>query len=296
MSTYEVPANYNGPGFNGSPEQPAPRKGKRGRKDSGAPKPTRRVVGTQRRLFLIFAVLVGLTAVLAINNSTSKTYVARTALPVNAFTEIGEAQIEIVAVDEGSIEPDTFSGSDSDEVLKAVLDAITGKRTATQLGAQQQLRLPLFIDVLSPSTPLGPDERLLSISARAGSAVIGTIRTGDRVDVYGTTSQGLSGLLGSDIEVVAVSVAPDQLDSASQEQIDNKEKGLADLVPGNPIPGTYVLRIRTADVSRYIAADSGGTIYLALRGRDAGQTTSGPADVESALCGTDRSIRSCTRN
>lgn len=294
--SYDVPSAYSGPGFSGNPEQPVPNK--RGRKRDREPnhnKQTRRVVSTQRKLFLVFAVLVGLLAVLALNTKTATTYVARTVAPINSLTEIGESQIEVVAIDSSAIEPDTFSGSDAGTVREEVLAAIKGKRTGSQIGAQQQLRLAMFVDTLTPSTPLGVDERLLSISARAASAVVGTIRSGDRVDVFGTTAQGLSGLLGSDVEVVAVSIASAQLDSASQEQLNSKEKSLVDLVPGDPIPGTYVLRVRVSDVPRFIAADSGGNIYLALRGRDAGVTESRPADLTSALCGSDRTISSCTR-
>ncbi|MFM7088862.1 MAG: RcpC/CpaB family pilus assembly protein [Candidatus Paceibacterota bacterium] len=289
--SYEIPQQYSGPGVSPQLED---REGN-GKLKKGKAKSTKRVVGTQRKLFLVFAVLVGLFAVLALTNTGSKSYVARTSVPINAFTEINESLIEVVAIDSSAIEPDTWSGKSSNEVTSKVLADIVGKRTAFQLGSKQQLRISMFVDRVSPSTPLLPDERLVSISAKASAAVVGSIRAGDKVDVYGTTAQGLSGLLASDIEVVAVSVAPQQLDSASQEQINDKDKTLAELVPGDPIPGTYVLRIRASEVSKIISADSGGAIYLSLRGIDAGVTEESVSDITTAICSGNRSVPSCNR-
>ena len=289
--SYDNPQHYSGPGVS----LPSDDNSIKSKSRKGKDKSTKRIVGTQRKLFLVFAVLVGLLAVLAVTNTGSKSYVARTSAPVNAFTEITESLIEVVALDSSAVEPDTWSGDSEKSVKERVLTEIVGKRTAIQLGAKQQLRISMFVDRVQPSTPLLADERLVSISAKASAAVVGSIRAGDRVDVYGTTAQGLSGLLASDIEVVAVSVAPQQLDSVSQEQINNKDKTLAELVPGDPIPGTYVLRLRSGDVSKVISADSGGSIYLSLRGADAGITDTSVSDITTAICSTNRSVPSCNR-
>lgn len=288
-----APNPYAGPGF--ATETKAGKKRKKGGADNG--KATRRVVSTQRRLFLVFAVVAGLLAVLLTTQSSKTTYVARSTQAISSLQSFSDSFIETVAIDPNNVEPTAWTGSDSKKLLAAVLEAVSGKRTALPIGSHQQLRPELFSSALEPSVPLGADERLVSISARASAAIIGTLKEGDHVDVYGAATSGLAGLLAANIEVVAVSVTADQLDSASQEQINQKDKQLSDLVPGTPIPGTYVLRVKSSDVARFIAADAAGRIYLALRGATADITPEVTVDIQAALCaGANAATPACQRS
>jgi|LauGreDrversion4_1035100.scaffolds.fasta_scaffold00935_2 Flp pilus assembly protein CpaB len=276
MSTNNFGQQFGTPPF--SPE-PEPRKGGKGREKS-----TRRAVNTQRTLFIVFAVLAGLLATLAVTVSSPVTYVARTTVAVNSLVELSADQWEVVAVDPDFVEEGAYTGDDAASLLTQVKEDIASKRVGAQLAAKQQLRESLFIDSVELSTPLLTDERLISISARAGAAIVGTVRPGDRIDLYANVGNGVVGLLGSDVEVVMVSVDSDQLDAVAQEQLTNKDKNLSDLVPGQPIPGTYVLRVNAADVPAYVSADATGSIHLSLRGKSAGVTPGAVTDLITALC------------
>ena len=284
------PSNHPGPGFNAD----APAKKGRGRKESR--QTTRRVVSTQKRIFLVFSVIFALLVVLFMTSARPSVYIVRTTDAVGALQSITEDRIEAFAVDQSAVEPTAWSGADKAKLIDEVMAAIASKRTAMPIGARQQLRPELFSTQLEGSSPLSPDERLVSVSARASAAIVGALKAGDRVDVYAATASGLAGLLGSDIEVIAVSVMPDQLDSLSQQQVTEKGKVLSDLVPGNPIPGTYVLRVKAGDVSRFVSADAGGKIYLSLRGVDAGVTTAQATDIAASICsGASASSPACQR-
>ena len=287
------PNPYQGPGFSGDSGRPA--KGKKS-KSKDKTKTTRRVVSTQRKLFLGFAVVVGLLTVLVATSANKGTYIVRTTDAIGALQSIDQSHLETFAVDDAAVEPTAWSGPDARKLMTEVLAAIASKRTSLPIGAHQQLRPELFSTQIETSSPLSPDERLVSISARASAAIVGSLKPGDRVDVYAATTAGLAGLLGSDVEVVAVSITADQLDSASQQQVTQKDKQLSDLVPGNPIPGTYVLRVNAADVARFVAADAGGKVYLSLRGADAGVTPVTTTDIAATLCsGANASNAACQR-
>lgn len=267
------------------PIEPDNRKDLKNRKTKvGRDKTTRRGVNTQRTLFLIFALLAGLLATVAVTASSPSTFVARTTTAVNSLVPMSADQWEVVSVDPEFVEDGAWSGDNADKLILDVKEAIDGKRVGVQLVSGQQLRPTLFIDKIELSTPLTVDERLISISARAGAAVVGTIRPGDRIDLYATAGQGVVGLLGSDVEVVSVSIDSDQLDSAAQAQLNQPDKTLSELVPGEPIPGTYVLRVSAFDVAAYVAADVSGGIFISLRGASAGVTPGIVTDLISALC------------
>lgn len=254
----------------------------RGRRDKG---PTRRSAARMRLLFLGFAGILGLLAVLAITGSAQVTYVARLSTDRPALAQLTPPDVEIVAFrDATAIEPDTFSGASVDAVRNDVDAYLEGKWLSQSAAKGQQLRTTMLSASGVLSSPLAPDERLVSIGARASRAVAGTLRVGDRVDVFVADSEGLSGVLGQAVEVVAISIQPDSFDSAAAQQLTEPDKSLDDYVPTEPIPGTYVLRIKATDVTKYIAADSAGTIYLALRGEGAEDAVVLPADLIEAIC------------
>lgn len=281
--------NQSGMGYP-RPEQP-PAAPKKAKSDKVA---TRRVVTTQKRLAIVFAGIAGLLAVMILSNTTPVVYVARTTDAVTNLVELSPEQWDVVAVDPEFVEDGAFTGKDAEELKALVAAAVKGKRVGIPLAKHQQLREALFIDTLTLTSPLEPDERLISISARAGNAIVGTIRPGDRIDVYASTDE-LAGFIGQDVEVVAVSMNPENLDSAAQSQLNERDKTLGQLVPGEPIPGTYVLRVRTADVPSYVAADIEGHIYLILRGKDAGETEPGATTLKEVLCLITPDSSTCRR-
>lgn len=249
--------------------------------------PTKRSASTMRWLFLGFAAVLALLAVLVTSNSSSVTYVARLNKDMPALARLDKDDVAVVAVRNSSaIEPNSFSGATEQAVREQVTEFSTGKWLSNPGYAGQQIRSTMLAVSGELSLPLAPNERLISISARASRAVAGTIRVGDRVDVFASDREGLTGVLGQDVEVVAISIQADSFESVAAQQINEPDKALDDFVPLDPVPGTYVLRIRAGEVSRYLAADTAGQLHLALRGRDAvDEAVPVPADLIEAICG-----------
>lgn len=260
---------------------------KRGKGGNGGV--TRRGVRMQLTFFLIFGAAAGLLAVFVTTGSEPTTYVARAeqALAAGQILDLETwAGIDVVPLPTDAVEEGSFSGETVKEVLDLLRGSISGEATLYPVAAGQQLRPEHFTGNGSgvPVRGLQPDERQISVTARAARAVAGTIRPGDRVDVYAVTGDGVAGLLGQNIEVVAVSLPPDSLESAAAGQIDSRESNLSDYVPSNPIGGTYVLKVKANDAVRYFAADTGGAIYLAVRGTDALETRVEPINATLAIC------------
>lgn len=256
--------------------------------------PTRRMLSTQRKLFLAFAVVVALGAVFLLTKPAPVVYVARAAADIPALTEVTESQIEAAPVSPESVEPGALSSPDASTVLKMAAEQILGKKAFSPIFLGQQLRPQMVADGVALATPLGPDERLVSIGARAAGSVAGTIVPGDRVDIYVAAPDGLTGILAQDVEVVAVTVRPDQLDNLSSTQLAAPNKTLGDLVPSKPIPGTYIVRVADDMVAKFIAGDSGGTLYMVLRGVDASDYLTPPSDVRLAICANFADDPLCT--
>jgi Flp pilus assembly protein CpaB len=261
----------------------------RGRRRREKNATTRRSVSTQFTLFIVFALIAGLLAVFLVTERAPTTFVARVKAPLAAgmLVEFGDAsRIEVVSIPSEAVEPGTYSDSNGEVVVERLRVELAGQRTIFPLSAGQQLRPEFFTGVGSglPDRTLLPDERQISITAKASRSVAGTIRPGDRVDVYAVTNSGVSGVLGENIEVIAVSLPPDSLENAASAQADQQDIGLAQIVPTNAIGGTYVLKVKANDAAKYFAADTGGAIYLALRGPDALDTRTEPTNALQAIC------------
>lgn len=274
---------YPPPSFDLPPASPAgATTAKPGAKESKVP--TRRLLSTQRKLFLAFAIVVALGAVVIIARPADVVYVARASADIPALTEITGDQIVAAPVSPESVEPGAIFNSNPDIVLQVAAEQLLGKKAFAPIFIGQQLRPQMVAEGVALATPLSPNERLVSIGARAAGSVAGTIAPGDRVDVYAAAPDGLTGLLAEDVEVVAVTIRPDQLDNLSSTQLTEPDKSLGDLVPARPIPGTYVVRVPSDMVAKFIAGDSGGTLYMVLRGVDATSGLSSPSDVRRAIC------------
>lgn len=289
MAGRRVLVSINHP-FDESPIPPASaKKSRKPRRFKERPQTTRYNVKLKFVLFIIFALVSGLVAMLVVTDTGSKLYVARVQSPIAAgmVVDLGEgSRIEIVALPKVAVEPGAFSGPSSDEVVRRLRAELTGQQSIYPLSVGQQLRPEFFTGTGSgvPQRSLGRDERQISITAKASRSVAGTIRAGDRVDVYAVTNNGVAGLLGSGVEVVAVSLPPDSLENAASAQADTESRSLAQVVPQNAIGGTYVLKVKAADAAYYFAADIGGQIYLALRGVDAQDVPTEPTNALQAIC------------
>lgn len=235
----------------------------------------------QRKLFALAAVMVALVVVLFATRSEPVTYVVRTNAQVPALAAVETSMLSADPIDPRSIEPGTLSGKDAAKLLAGANEMVNGKRALVALGAHQQLRS----EYLGLLPQLAADERLVSVSAQTARAVGGTLNAGDRVDVYVATSDGRSVLIDSDVAIVAVTVSQTQLDAASQAQVEDRNKGIGDLLPARPIPGTYILRVTAAKAATYVAGDAAGQLALVLRGEGAGPTPTAAASIQELLSG-----------
>lgn len=259
---------------------------KKGRRSAKRETRQRRSPSGLRWLIIVFAAAAGLLGVLVTLSPAQTAYVVRTAGAVTALTPLSEDQFTVVAIDPEAVEADTINATTEADARAALAAAIADKWFVYPVPAGQQVRISSLVTSGELAVPLAVDERLLSITARVPKAVAGGIRPGNLVDVYVSDGDGLTGLLGYGVEIVSVSLAPEQLDSAAQQQFDEPEKTLSDFVPSVPVGGTYVIRIQSADAARYIAANTAGEITLVLQGADAVGAPSTPVDLRGAICGT----------
>lgn len=259
---------------------------KRGRRSRGGEAvPPRRSASSLRWLFLIFAAAVGVLGVIVTVSPAATVYVARSTDAIAPLSGVTISQFSFVELAPDAVEPDAFSGDTEEEVRTALEAAIADKWFLYPVPAAQQIRTTMLATTGELAVPLAADERLISITARAANAVSGSIRPGNVVDVYVSDGEGLTGVLGQRVEIVAVSLLPEQFESVAQQQFNDPDKTLSDFVANQPVGGTYVIRVRAADVGRYIAADAAGKITLSLQGAEAETFASTPTDLRSTICG-----------
>jgi len=278
----------------GQPQVLTPKgKGRRKKSDTGS----RRSASSFRWLFLFFAAAVGVLGVVITSTPSDSVWVVRSKsdASISSLVVIEPTMFTLVEVDPRAVEQDTFSGVDKNAVNTEFLDAITDKWFLYPMPAGQQVRRTDLVPSGDLSTPLAADERLISISARAADAVSGTIRPGSVVDVYVSSSEGLTGVLGQGVEIVSVSLAPEQFDSVAQQQFQDPNKSLSDFVADQPVGGTYVIRVKASDVASYIAADTAGKITLSLHGGESRVFTPVPTDIISTICGSGSTEPACVR-
>jgi Flp pilus assembly protein CpaB len=295
MSNQEyMPNGIPGGPLGGQPQVLTPKgKGRRKKSDTGS----RRSASSFRWLFLFFAAAVGVLGVVITSTPNDNIWVVRSKndASVAALVAVDPTMFTLVQVDPLAVEQDTFSGPDRDSVNAEFTDAVNDKWFLYPMPAGQQVRRGDLVPSGDLATPLAADERLISISARAADAVAGTIRAGSVVDVYVSSSDGLTGVLGQGVEIVSVSLAPEQFDSVAQQQFQDPDKSLSDFVANQPIGGTYVIRVKAGDVASYIAADTAGKITLSLHGGESRVFTPVPTDILSTICGVGSAEPACVR-
>lgn len=261
-----------GPPTPGAPASapPAPA----GKKKTKEPKPAnKRVVSVNRNAALGAAVLAGgMVVLMSMGSGPKQTWVARSAGPINALNQISEQSVKATQVTPDLLEEGAITGSTEKEALEKALSQIGDSPARFPIPAGSQLHLQQFGTETKLLKPLAPTERLISVQATVSNAVAGTLNAGDRVDIvgYDADSKATNLLLG-DVEIVARQVSQDAYNSAAQQQTGEKGKSLKpeDLIPQDPIPGLYVVRVPADQVIRLLAVGNNGTLHLVLRGEGA---------------------------
>jgi Flp pilus assembly protein CpaB len=268
------------------------KKSRRGKRSDAGPKRSTSSFGW---LFLVFAAAVGLLAVIITASPEKKTFVVKAKDAIAPLVAVEESQFEIVGVPSEAVEPETLAGASEEEARKSLTDVLADKWFLYPVGKGQQIRSSMLVSTGTLATPLASDERLVSITVNVARAVSGSVRTGNLVDIYVSDNNGLTGVLGQGVEVVAVSLQPEQFESAAKQQFDQPDKNLSDFIPEQPVGGTYVLRVKAADVARYVAADAAGTITMSLHGSEAQRFTPAPTDLIQTICGAASTEPACVR-
>jgi len=277
-----------------SPGQGSPQMNPKGAKSRSDKQVTKRAVSIQKRIFIVFAVLVALLLVLALTASKPSTYVLRAKANVPALTALTNDQIELVSIDSSAVEDGSLSSNDKAKLVEIFKSTVINKKNKFELFKNQQLHESFFASVI------GDDEQLISIPAKSGDAVVGKIIAGDKVDIWaGLSSGGAINLVATNIEVYAVSLSQEQLDSVSNALVSNPSGKVTTLLPNAPMPGSYVLKVKTVDLPKYLAisnaTSSGGRVFLTLRSQEALDTPSiNPIDAHLVLCGA-RTDAICAR-
>lgn len=277
-----------------SPGQGSPQMNPKGKKSRSDKQVTKRAVSIQKRIFIVFAVLVALLLVLALTASKPSTYVLRAKANVPALTALTNDQIELVSIDSSAVEDGSLSSNDKAKLVEIFKSTVINKKNKFELFKNQQLHESFFASVI------GDDEQLISIPAKSGDAVVGKIIAGDKVDIWaGLSSGGAINLVATNIEVYAVSLSQEQLDSVSNALVSNPSGKVTTLLPNAPMPGSYVLKVKTVDLPKYLAisnaTSSGGRVFLTLRSQEALDTPSiNPIDAHLVLCGA-RTDAICAR-
>lgn len=256
------------------------RSGKRG----GGGKPGRRSLRRQLALAVALSVIVG---ILVLGGSQPEKqpglFVARASRPLPAFAEVTPEFFSVDEIPEQFVEPGAVAGATEGEAAGALAAALApGARLRQDLPQGAQLHADYLTAETRIAAGLAPDERLMSVAAAVPDAAAGQIRAGDLVDVVAVTEVGgevwpRTILVG--VPVVAVYPPEEGFAVASQQQTTGGmiDSSPTELLPGDPVPGVYLLRVKAADAPLLAAAVESSAIHLALRPFDAVDPEAAPA-------------------
>ena len=295
MSSFNPPPFQGGQPMQPEPPQAPPKRGRKGRGDAEQ-QVTKKVVDRNRRFAIIFAlvlaVVIGLTVY---GGSAPGQYVVRASSNLAAGTQIVDVETQFVAeaVPDEYIEDGAIVAKSAEAALELAADQLTGLRVQYPVLTGQQIHTEDFNVEITLSSPLTANERLLSVQASIGNALAGQIKAGDRVDVVATVGD-VSGVILNNVEIVSVTVSENQYQSlASQQTGDNKDSRAEELLPGAPIPGTYVLRVGADDAADIATVAAGASLTFLYRGQEAGDLVTEPKTAIDVICGENTDLPAC---
>jgi Flp pilus assembly protein CpaB len=277
------------------------RKGRSSKRGDSAPKRSL----APFRFGIIASILVFLFALIFMGGESGK-YVVVTKYPLTPLSKITPENIEAISLPENALVKGAISAASADEAVEKALKEITGD-SLYPIGAKTQITSEMF-SVLTKDGGgyLNPGERIISISADIANAANGNLRPGDIVDIVSAVANGnglvLVSTIAQSIPIVSVGVSEQQIKNVADSQIgENKLKTPAELLPTNPLPGIYVLKVKEDIVTRILAADAGqklgsAKVYLVYKGSDTSSITGvGTVDLLSILCENPANSRfACT--
>lgn len=262
----------------------------------GAPAQPPRKVASKRntRVYVLggitAAVFAGLLVLFALGGESGTwVLVARQSIPARASLDsdlFEPRKVSNDAVVSGALHADS-----EDELKDKAKDAdIDGAVAQYPLPKGGQFTQDLVSVETELAKPLGADERLISVPGTYAMTLAGTLKPGDRVDVYAVGSDNLqvANLAISDVEIVSVSLPEDQVSAVYQRQLsaaeEGKELSASELLPAEPIPGVFTLRVPVSVAGNLAVAGEHAKFVLTYRGATAGATPMSPAGLLQVLC------------
>ena len=259
------------------------------RKEKAAPQSnsTKRLLNKQRVFALGFAALAGLLALSLTSTTEETTFVVRTTAVVPALSNLTAAQVEAVALPTVAIEEGAITATTAEGAIEKISTLLETGRLRTSLRKGHQLHLDDFTADVELAAPLGPDERIFALEAGVVAAVGGQLRSGDRVDVVAVIEfegKVLSNVIATDIEILSALPGEQQFNAVAQEQVNgSRDSAGADLLPSDPVPGIYNVRVSVSQAVTLSAAASRGELVLVLRGKDAQNTPTAPVRLDEVV-------------
>ena len=284
-------AGYTPPARAGSrPDTPSRAKNpKRGKKEKEkAPKTTTKRLLNKQRVFAIAFALVAIMIGLNLSSQEQpSTYVVRATTAVPALSKVEPGQYEIVALPTVAVEEGAISGDSMSKVETLISELFVNARTRMSFPKGHQFHQEDFSGEVQLAVPLGANERILALEASVVSAIGGQLRAGDRVDVIAVISyqnKTYSNVVASNVEIIAALPGEQQFNSIAQQQAaGSKDKGSNELLPSDPVPGIYNVRVDLNQAVVLAAAQSRGELVLVLRGASASDTAVSAIDLESTV-------------
>ncbi len=270
---FPPPGNGDEAFFGSPPPQTVPSAGHKGGSEKGrrsrrekkgttsAKGPTRNLTGM--KVGIVVALLLGVVAAVGVGTKAKQTYVAEAGKTISPLSTVKASDLRAVAIPSSAIESGAYTGPNAKAAIKKAAAAVVGKSTAYPLSKNEQLVPSLFSSsVGGKQGPVGPNSRLISVSATTSAAVGGTLTPGDVVDVVSVFAQNgtpVSTVVAQDITVVAANPTA----SALPQSGSGSSNLSSSAATGG---GVYVLSVPTNEVTAVAMADALGKIYLAYEG------------------------------
>lgn len=228
---------------------------------------------------------LGAVFVLGSEPAPTPTYVVRATQALNPGLDLPASLLIAVPVEDDAVEPGAITGDTAEGALEAATGLI-GQRALYPVFESQQIRAEMFSTVAENfGRNLADNERLVSISASSAVALGGSLTTGDSVDIIAVDREGIAVLVASQAEIVAVAADESAIRAAQQRQSseDGQTLSAAEILPSEPIPGIYTLRVSATEAMPLAIADATAQIYLLGRSADA-QALSPVMDLREFAC------------
>jgi Flp pilus assembly protein CpaB len=279
------------PGF-GMPGQPMPptpaepaKAGKRAKSGDGKPV-TKSAMSRQFKIAALFSVIAALVIVTVFFGAAGKSvFVVRSAAPIAAGTAVDPTMLEAVALPTTAIEAGTVQGTSAADALSKARTALGAVTSQYPIPAHAQIHPDQFGAQVYLGKPLAATERLMSLNATVSAAVAGQLKAGDHVDIVGVTTNGVARMLNYNVPVVAVTVSENRYNTLADQQSGSaKNTSAKDLLPGDPVPGIYTVRVPADKVVTLAGWNEAGKLYLVYRPANAQDVQAPDFCLSGASC------------